>query len=205
MEIEQYLYDLNDSGEAIVAYTMRSASGNTVQLCNMGAAVLGLTFGGREIATGRCVRGLMGLPAEADRFDERLWESRVETNRVVMALSFEMNKVGVMCEVIFDFDDEDNFEITYQACSQEGDTPFDLTHALSFDLGESATITTKDNERRGTLQSVAQMRGEVAVEMLSSQPTIYRDGEILAPVSSPAEMLREGERYITKSVIRPIQ
>ncbi len=204
MEIEQYLYDLNDSGEAIVAYTMRSASGNSVQLCNMGAAVLGLTFGGREIAAGRCVRGLMGLPTEADRFDERLWESRVETNRVVMALSFEMNKVGIMCEVIFDFDDEDNFEITYQACAEEGDVAFDLTHSLAYDLGGEMVINTQENPSQGILNKVAELRGEVSVEILSSQPTLYLNDNIIAPISSPAEILKEGARYITKSVIRPI-
>ncbi len=202
MEIEQYLYDLNDSGDAIVAYTMRSASGNSVQLCNMGAAVLALTFGGREIASGRCVRGLLGLPAESDRFDEMLWESRVETNRVVMALSFEMNKVGVMCEVIFDFDDDDSFEITYQACAEGGDIAFDLTHSLTYDLGGEVVVNTQDNPSRGILNRVAELRGEVSVEILSSQPTLYVDGQMVATVSSPAEILKEGERYITKSVLR---
>lgn len=216
MEIEQYLYYLNDSGDAIVAYTMRSASGASVQLCNMGAAVLALTIDGREIASGRCVRGLQGVLAESDRFDERLWESRVEFNRVIMSLRFEMNGAGAVSEVVFDFDDEDSFEITYQAYLEEGDTLFDLTHALAFDLGgevakevrgalSDGKIYSIEGASKGILREVATLRGEVGVEILSSHPSLYLDGDVVATVSSPVEMLKEGERYITKSVIRPIR
>ncbi len=87
MEIEQFLYDLTESGEAIVAYTMSSSSGAKVQLCNLGASVLSFTLSdeGADIMSGRCVLGLKGLKGlDKSRFDELLWESWVETNRVIM-------------------------------------------------------------------------------------------------------------------------
>lgn len=209
MEIEQYLYDLNDSGEAIVAYTMSSSSGGSVQLCNLGASVLSLTMpdgegGLRDIAAGRCVKGLMN---NNERFDERLWESRVEVNRVVMSLSYECEGVGLTVEVIFDFDDDDTFEVTYQACTSEGDLLFDLTHDLEFNLG-GEVICRPNGERchaRGILSEVATIASSGSrheITILSTQHELSVEGQKIRPVTSPVEVLREGERFIQKSLYR---
>lgn len=220
MEIEQYLYDLNDSGEAIVAYTMRSSSGASVQLCNLGASVLSYNIadgegGFRDIASGRCVRS---LEDGGDRFDEKLWESRVEVNRVVMSLSYERGGVGVMAEVIFDFDDDDSFEITYQACL-DGDAEFELTHKLSFDLGGEFVCDVRsscdsrdyiydiDGAREGILGEVALLSslGSVCrVAVLSSHPQLYFDPttSTIAPTTSPIKIVKSGTRYIQKTVFK---
>ncbi len=219
MEIEQFLYDLNDSGDAIVAYKMISTSGASVLLCNLGASVLSLTLPTRDgelrdVAAGRCTKGLI---EDRERFDERLWESRVEVNRVVMSLSYECDGVGVMAETIFDFDDDDTFEITYQACL-EGDAVFDLTHRLELSLGDDLVANINSSgcdddiyniacARAGILSDVAKVtskRSGDGLEILTTQPAIYFDGAVIEPISSPAKMLRSGDRYIQKSVFRHI-
>ncbi len=225
MEIEQYLYDLNDSGDAIVAYTMRSNSGASVQICNLGASVLSLSLPDssgemREVAAGSCVKGLAGLTDDRERFSERLWESRVEINRVVMSLSYECDGVGINAETIFDFDDDDTFEITYQAIV-DSDAPFDLTHNLRFELGGAVEFTPKstqsegyvyqiDGAKRGILAEVAELHcadSGQRIKILSSQPAIYFNAESneLAPLTSLANTLSDGERFIQKSVYQPIR
>ncbi|MFI3306493.1 MAG: hypothetical protein R3Y68_08290 [Rikenellaceae bacterium] len=225
MEIEQYLYDLNDSGEAIVAYKMQSSAGGSVQICNLGASVLSLSLPDssgavRDVASGGCVRGLSGLLDDRERFGERLWESRVEVNRVVMGLSYEYEGIGITAEVIFDFDDDDVLEITYQAVV-EPDATFDLTHNLRFDLGGSTSCELKsevvndnicliEGAKRGILAEVAELfcaDSGYRIKLLSSQPALYYNAESceIAPVSSPAELLKEGVRFVQKSVYQPIK
>ncbi|MFI3258708.1 MAG: hypothetical protein R3Y16_01280 [Rikenellaceae bacterium] len=227
MEIEQHLYDLNDSGDAIVAYTMRSASGGFVQLCNLGASLLGYTLVGadgvvHEIASARSVLGLSGLTDDRERFGERLWESRVEFNRVIMSLSYDSNGVGVRIEVVFDYDDEDSFEVTYQAVV-DSDMNFDLSHQIDFSLGEGAKCEVLGAEKEpkiydiegaksGILSKVATLHTPMLsnpIEILSSQPSLYYsvgDDSVvsLAPVTTPASLLVEGKRFVQKSVFRPI-
>lgn len=226
MDIEQYLYDLSDTGEAIVAYTMRSKSGASVQLCNMGAAVLALSLPNsmgvlEDVASGVSIRGLNALNGDFDgglNFAERLWESRVETNRVVMSLSYERGGVGMMCEILFDFDDEDSFEITYLACA-DSQTEVDLTHLLAFNLGEAMGV--KVNGAVGSVDKVHNIDGaepsilkEVAtiyspsskrkITMLSSQPNIYYNaakGEVAA-LSAPLKVMEAEARYVEKCVYR---
>ncbi len=215
MEIEQYLYDLNDSGDAIVAYTLSSPSGGSVQICNMGASVLSLTLPNedgelREVAEGRCVRALYDISGRgaADRFDEQLWESRVEVNRVVMSLTQECDGATINIETVFDFDDDNNFEITYLACA-DGDVKFDLCHALKFDFGgdmvSSATegVSSVEGAQRGILNRVATIECEATkrhMTILSSQPQIIYEGGMLAPIGGDDLTLKGGDRYIQKCV-----
>lgn len=221
MEIQQYLYDLTDSGDAIVAYSMVSASGATVQLCNLGASILSFTIpneGGCEaddILSACCVKGLV---VDKEPFEERLWESRVEVNRVIMSFSYEVDGVGAMMEVVFDFDDDDTLEITYQACL-EGAAAFDLSHRICFNLGGDATLEMDsvpseraDNiymlrgARRGILSEMARVRGaRCAVEILSSHPALRFDAEGLTTLQAPLEVVENGVRYVQKSLFRAIK
>ncbi len=220
MEIEQYLYDLTESGEAIVAYTMCSMSGTKVQLCNLGASVLSFTLeDGRDIASGRCILGEKGLNDDdsKERFDERLWESWVETNRVIMSTQLAIDGVDVSIEVVFDMDDDDTFEITYQAYAL-GDLRFDLTHALSINLGDDMSTEINgaslddgfyavDGAKPSILSQVATLQTATATKRMticSSQPQLYVDGDsgIVAPVSHPAGLLAAEQRYIQKSLFR---
>lgn len=222
MEIEQYLYDLNAKGEAIVAYTMRSESGASVQLCNMGASVLALSLPNKEgkmedVASGVSIRGIKGLNGDFDsgiNFAERLWESRVETNRVVMMLSYERDGVGIMNEAIFDFDNDNTLEITYVACVDQ-DSIFDLTQRMSFNLGadqqteingeSNGEIYTINGVQPGILTEVATLKSNNSgrkITLLSSQPAIYYDDNNIAPLTAESKILAAETRFIQKSVYR---
>ncbi len=211
MEIEQYLYDLNDSGDAIVAYSMVSSSGAKVQLCNLGASILSFTIGEDDILSGCCVKGLI---SDKEPFEERLWESRVEVNRVIMSLSYDCEGVGVMSEVVFDFDDDDTLEITYQACL-EGSDVFDLSHRVSFNLGGETTLRMEsESETEGVyllkgaqssiLKEVATIEGaKYDVAILSSHPALRFDGESATTAQYPMQLVEDGVRYVQKSLFRP--
>ncbi len=225
MEIEQYLYDLNASGEAIVAYTMRSKSGASVQLCNLGASVLALSLPDadgkfEDVAAGVSVRGVRGLDGDFDngiKFSDRLWESRVEVNRVVMMLSYERDGVGIINEAIFDFDDDNTLEITYVATVDQ-DSIFDLTQSLTFNLGERSEVKiNSENEgssilpitdaKPGILAEVATIHSTQSgrkVTILTSQPDIYYDPEKceIAPLTAKSMILAADVRFIQKNVYR---
>lgn len=225
MEIEQYLYDLNATGEAIVAYTMRSESGASVQLCNLGASVLALSLPNAEgkfedVASGISVRGLRGMESDFDngiKFADRLWESRVETNRVVMMLSYERDGVGIMNEAIFDFDDDNTLEITYVACVDQ-DSIFDLTQSLTFNIGPSCEVTIGgssedgqiyhiDGAKPGILEQVATLHAadtKRKITILSSQPDIYYNGDdcTIAPICAESKILAADVRFIQKNVYK---
>ena len=83
-------------------------------------------------------------------YANRLWESRVETNRVVFSLLSEDGDQGypheLNVEAIYDFDDENNLEITYLAKSN-GTTPVNLTNHVYWNLaGEASGETIFDHE-----------------------------------------------------------
>ncbi len=229
MEIDQYLYDLNNAGEAIVAYRMTAANGGSVEICNLSASILSWQVPSksgemRDIASGRCVRALRGIDGGDEwggvRFGEMLWESRVEVNRVVMSLSWESDGVGVMSEVVFDYGDDNVLEITYIACV-DSQYEIDLTHKLTFSLGESpcvkinSGVEVSDSERlypisgakRSILQQVAQIESvDSCVEIESSQPAIYYNAaeRVVSPLTIPTQRVEADERYVQKSLYRPL-
>ena len=90
-------------------------------------------------------------------FGDRLWESRVETNRVVMSLRSEDGDQhypgNLNVEVAFDFDDDNSFEITYLAQSSSK-TVVNLTHSIYLNLkGESAGNVLDHELRLNSLQA----------------------------------------------------
>ncbi len=223
MEIDQYLYDLTESGEAIVAYKMTAENGGSVEICNLSALVLSWRVPAGEakqmvdIASGRLVRGLRGMQSDnwgGVNFSEMLWESRVETNRVVMSLQWEADGVGVMSEVVFDYDDDNTLEITYIACP---DSPceLDLTHKLQFDIEHSLNILSDTEPTQGVysikgaqrsiLSEVATINCEqMKLEILSSHSAIYSADGTFATISSPTVQLQADERYVQKSLFKPL-
>lgn len=84
-------------------------------------------------------------------FANRVWESRVETNRVVMDLLSEDGDQGypgeLSVEAIFDFDDDCSLEITYLARTDRT-TPVNLTNHVYFNLSGEASGTVLDHELR---------------------------------------------------------
>ena len=126
---------------------------------------------------GRIARGYMVIDGEEYRlevnngpnhlhggskgFANRYWEGRVETNRVVFSYISEDMEQGypgeLVVETIYDFDDEDNLEITFVAKSNKT-TVVNLTNHLYWNLhGEGSDKTILDHELRLNCSQVLEM------------------------------------------------
>ena len=90
----------------------------------------------------------------------RLWESRVETNRVVMSLLSEdgdQNYPGELnVEAVFDFDDDNALEITYLAKTDKT-TVVNLTNHVYFNLAGDGSGSILDHELRLNSSKVLEM------------------------------------------------
>ena len=95
-----------------------AASGKSVGRCANRIASGRMTIEGKEYSL-EVNNGPNHLHGGTKNFANRLWESRVETNRVVMSLLSEdgdQNYPGELnVEAVFDFDDDNALEITYLA------------------------------------------------------------------------------------------
>lgn len=113
-----------------------AAGGKTLGRCAGRIGHGRMTIEGTEYRLERNDRG-SHLHGGSRGFGERLWEGRVETNRVVMSLLSEEGDQGypgqLAAEVVFDFDDDHALEITYLARTDRT-TPVDLATRLHFDL-----------------------------------------------------------------------
>ena len=94
-------------------------------------------------------------------FANRYWEGRVETNRVVFSYISEDMEQGypgeLVVEAVYDFDDEDNLEITYLAKSSKN-TVVNLTNHLYWNLhGEGSDKTILDHELKLNCSKVLEM------------------------------------------------
>lgn len=94
-------------------------------------------------------------------FANRYWEGRVETNRVVFSYISEDMEQGypgeLVVEAVYDFDDEDNLEITYLAKSNKT-TVVNLTNHLYWNLhGEGSDKTILDHELKLNCSKVLEM------------------------------------------------
>ena len=205
MEILQHIWGSTPEGEGIIMYTMRNSRGSEVQLCNIGASIVGIKFADRngnieDVAlgyrdpesyigdgaasgksvgrvAGRIARGRMVVDGVEYRlevnngpnhlhggskgFANRYWEGRVETNRVVFSYVAEDMEQGypgeLIVEAVYDFDDEDNLEITYLAKSNKT-TVVNLTNHLYWNLhGEASGKSILDHELRLNCSKVLEM------------------------------------------------
>ena len=205
MEILQHIWGSTPEGEGIIMYTMRNSRGSEVQLCNIGASIVGVKFADRngnieDVAlgyrdpesyigdgaasgksvgrvAGRIARGRMvvngveyrlevnngpnHLHGGSKGFANRYWEGRVETNRVVFSYVAEDMEQGypgeLIVEAVYDFDDEDNLEITYLAKSNKT-TVVNLTNHLYWNLhGEASGKSILDHELRLNCSKVLEM------------------------------------------------
>ena len=94
-------------------------------------------------------------------YANRYWEGRVETNRVVFSYVAEDMEQGypgeMVVEAIYDFDDDDNLEITYLAKSNKN-TVCNLTNHLYWNLhGEGSDKTILDHELKLNSSEVLEM------------------------------------------------
>lgn len=119
-----------------------------------------MTIEGKEYTLERN-NGVNHLHGGSKGFANRLWESRVETNRVVFSLLSEDGDQGypheVAVEAIYDFDDENSLEITLLAKS-DGTTPVNLTNHTYWNLaGEASGRTILDHELHLNASRVLEM------------------------------------------------
>lgn len=126
--LADYATDSNHLGVAIGRYAGMIAYGR-------------LEIGGRECRL-ECNRGRHHADGGSKGMHTLLWESRVEENRVVMETSMAAEETGwpgnLFVQLIFDFDDENRFEITWRAAA-DGECYLNPTHNLYLNLeGESA-------------------------------------------------------------------
>jgi len=227
MEIEQYVWGSSPEGEGILLYIMRSSDGCEVRLTNAGASVAGIrrSQGDETWLTPRfetpgqllgdcagCGRTFLG---ERYGFDRKLWQSRIETNRIVMWLDAGDRGEPPM-ETIFDFDDERLLCITHQALGCGSDLPVDL-HTRIFWNGTPRVVLSDGKEvaagetvgvpgwRKNILGEVATLTGKPApdIAIRSSQPElqIVRNGNTTAaiPFDSRPAPLADGALYCQKT------
>ena len=98
------------------------------------------------------INGMAGhLNGGVKGFAGRLWESRVETNRVVMSLFSEDGDQGypgnLQVEAAFDFDEDNALEITYIARTDRT-TPVNMACNLLLNLGGEGSGSVLDHELR---------------------------------------------------------
>ena len=71
MEILQHIWGSTPEGEGIILYTMRNSRGSEVQLCNVGAAIVGVKFADRE---GNIITSLELDPYAQEQFNYKIFE-----------------------------------------------------------------------------------------------------------------------------------
>ncbi|MFI3324301.1 MAG: aldose epimerase family protein [Rikenellaceae bacterium] len=93
-------------------------------------------------------------------FGVRIWESRVETNRVVMSLHSQDGDQSypgnLDVEAIFDFDEEYSLEVTYRAVS-DATTVVNLTNHAYFNLAGTGSTSVLEHELKLNATKVLEM------------------------------------------------
>ena len=134
---EGYFYDGAAAGKSVGRCANRIAGGRMT--------IDGVAYA-LEINNGR-----NHLHGGTKNFANRIWESRVETNRVVMSLLSEDGDQGypgeLNVEAVFDFDDDNAVEITYLARTDRT-TVVNLTNHVYFNLAGEASGSVLDHELR---------------------------------------------------------
>ena len=136
-----------------------AASGKSVGRCANRIASGRMTIEGKEYSL-EVNNGPNHLHGGTKNFANRLWESRVETNRVVMSLLSEdgdQNYPGELnVEAVFDFDDDNALEITYLAKTDKT-TVVNLTNHVYFNLAGDGSGSILDHELRLNSSKVLEM------------------------------------------------
>ena len=126
------------------------------------------------------INGMAGhLNGGVKGFAGRLWESRVETNRVVMSLSSDDGDQGypgnLQVEAAFDFDEDNALEITYIARTDRT-TPVNMACNLLLNLGGEGSGSVLDHELRLDASTV-----------LEADDRLIPTGKLLGVAGTPAD------------------
>lgn len=135
------------------------AAGKSVGRCANRIAFGRMTVEGEEY-TLEVNNGVNHLHGGTDNFANRVWESRVETNRVVMSLTSpdgDQNYPGELyVEAVFDFDDDNQLELTYMARTDRT-TVVNMTNHVYFNLAGEGSGSILDHELRLNCTEVPEM------------------------------------------------
>lgn len=233
MEIEQFVWGASAEGEGILLYVLHGAGGREVRLTNAGAAVTGIfaagTDGRPEALTPLFETPEALLADDSDRgktlcgnrygFGRRIWQSRVETNRVVMELPAGDDGLPALA-VLFDLDDEGQFAVTHLAHGATAQ-PFAMETQLFWQGDWHPTLRTTDamyddgayhpveGWRRNILGEAARLDDPAtggSIAILTSQPEIriarQEDAIILHCGTSRPAPLDGDMTYCHKTVYR---
>ncbi len=136
-----------------------AASGKSVGRCANRIAYGKMTIEGQEYSL-EVNNGPNHLHGGTKNFANRVWESRVEENRVVMSLLSEDGDQGypgeLNVEAIFDFDDDNAVEITYLARTNQT-TVVNLTNHVYFNLSGDGSGSILDHELQLNCSQVPEM------------------------------------------------
>lgn len=136
-----------------------AAAGKSVGRCANRIAFGRMTIDGEEYSL-EVNNGVNHLHGGTKNFANRVWESRVETNRVVMSLVSEDGDQGypgeVQVEAVFDFDDDNSLEITYRAVTDRT-TVVNLTNHVYFNLAGEASGEVLDHELQLNCSKILEM------------------------------------------------
>lgn len=124
------------------------AAGKSVGRCANRIALGRMTIDGKAYQL-EINNGQNHLHGGTKNFANRVWESRVETNRVVMTLLSEDGDQGypgeLTVEAVFDFDDDNALELTYRARTDRT-TVVNLTNHVYFNLAGKGSGDILDHE-----------------------------------------------------------
>ena len=179
-----------------------AASGKSVGRCANRIASGRMTIEGKEYSL-EVNNGPNHLHGGTKNFANRLWESRVETNRVVMSLLSEdgdQNYPGELnVEAVFDFDDDNALEITYLARTDKP-TVVNLSHHPFFNLKGEGNGTILDHvmtinaSHTTPVDSVLIPTGEIAD--VTGTPFDFRQPHAIGErIGADNEQLRNGAGY----------
>lgn len=136
-----------------------AASGKSVGRCANRIAFGRMTVEGKEYVL-EVNNGVNHLHGGTKNFANRVWESRVETNRVVMSILSEdgdQHYPGeVNVEAVFDFDDDNALEITYLAKTDKT-TVVNMTNHVYFNLSGEGSGSILDHELRLNSSKILEM------------------------------------------------
>lgn len=139
-----------------------AACGKSVGRCANRIAFGRMKIEGQEYAL-EINNGQNHLHGGTNNFANRVWESRAEGSRVVMALTSEDGDQGypgeLYAEAVFDFDEDNALEITYLARTDRT-TVVNLTNHVYFNLSGEGSGSVLDHELRLNASRVPEMNAQ---------------------------------------------
>ena len=123
IEIEQYIWGFTPEGEVALIYVMINEQGQKVFLTNAAAGVVDekiiTKYKVDEYLRSRDVVGKIVGSGVAEAINGKIWEARTEINRVVMSYTGNVDKGEQVYEIVYDFDESGELEMTLKAHTTE--------------------------------------------------------------------------------------